>query len=174
MATLTQEYLISIIDYAPLIGSFHWRYCVNKSNLWNAKYAGELAGTVFESKPGSFYIRIKIKGITYQAHRLAWLYMTGLWPEDQIDHRDGKGYNNKWINLREANNSQNQYNAKGPAIDLVGKRYRAKITINRVQIHLGMYDTYKEAVEAYKAVSIEYHGQYSKYNRPEYVSSQAP
>lgn len=32
------------------------------------------------------YVRIKIQDKSYQAHRLAWLYVNGRNPAEQIDH----------------------------------------------------------------------------------------
>lgn len=56
------------------------------------------------------YIRISVQGRRYLAHRLAWLYMTGEWPKEFIDHDDRIRDNNKWDNLFEATNQENQRN----------------------------------------------------------------
>ena len=57
---------------------------------------GSIAGTI--SKYG--YIRIRIKNKAYFAHRLAWLYEYGVWPENEIDHINGEKSDNRLINLR--------------------------------------------------------------------------
>jgi hypothetical protein len=44
------------------------------------------------------------------AHRLAWFYVNGVWPSDQIEHRDLKKNNNAYGNLRESNQTQNLWN----------------------------------------------------------------
>lgn len=131
---------------------------------------GKIVGYLFESKPGVFYRRVKVYGYQYMVHRLIWFIVTGEWPTNQIDHWDGNSLNNSWDNLREATDSQNKANAKGPAIDIVGNKFRAKITINYAQIYLGVFDTYKEAEYVYKEASIKLFGEYSKYQRQESVS----
>ncbi len=46
----------------------------------------------------------------YLAYRLAWLYMTGKYPVDEIDHIDKDHSNDKWSNLRVASRSENERN----------------------------------------------------------------
>ena len=59
--------------------------------------AGEMAGTVHSTG----YVRISINGGTYTAHHLAWLYVHGVWPSDQIEHISRKRSDNRIANLRE-------------------------------------------------------------------------
>ena len=68
---------------------------------------GKEAGTL--EKTG--YIRIKLNGHKYMAHRLAWFYEYGKWPTKEIDHKDNIKHHN-WIdNLREATRSENIINS---------------------------------------------------------------
>ncbi len=73
----------------------------------NAK-KGSIVGSVRDEGHTS-YKRLYINKKTYYIHRLIWLYMTGVWP-DQIDHIDHNGLNNKWNNLRSVTNKQNSNN----------------------------------------------------------------
>jgi hypothetical protein len=57
-------------------------------------------------------VQLQIEHSQYLAHRVAWFYVTGKWPENQIDHRDGDGWNNRFSNLRKATHTQNLYNQK--------------------------------------------------------------
>lgn len=86
---------------------------------------GSIAGTI--SKYG--YIRIRIKNKAYFAHRLAWLYEYGVWPENEIDHINGEKSDNRLINLREASRSGNNHNKniKNSASGVKGVSWSKKI-----------------------------------------------
>lgn len=95
------------------------------------------------------YIYIRLGGSIYPAHRLAWLYMTGKWPENQIDHINGIKNDNRFCNLREATMSNNMMNRgifknntsgfKG--VSYKGKKWRARCTVNKKQYNLGIFST---------------------------------
>ena len=53
---------------------------------------------------------IRIRGKAYYSHRLAFLYMTGEWPLEEVDHIDRNPYNDAWVNLRKATSSLNKWN----------------------------------------------------------------
>ena len=59
--------------------------------------AGDMAGTIHSTG----YVRISIDGGKYTAHHLAWLYVHGVWPSDQIEHINRKRSDNRIANLRE-------------------------------------------------------------------------
>ena len=109
------------------------------------------------------YIAIRIEGWVYFAHRLAWLYVYGEWPKDQIDHRDRNKANNAISNLREATRAQNQHNIprKGYSYNKTEKKYRARIRINGQELDLGFFRTASEAQEAHRAAQLRYHGDYA-------------
>lgn len=121
---LTQTRLKEVLAYTPGTGTFRWR--VANSNRIKV---GDVAGTPHNEG----YIHIRIDGKRYLAHRLAWLYMTGEWPEYQIDHRDGIRNNNWFSNLRvatNAQNSENRKNVKGYSWHKNSKCWRVRITLN--------------------------------------------
>ncbi len=104
------------------------------------------------------YRRIKIDGKRYQSARLAWLYMTGEFPEGEIDHIDRNPLNDAWTNLRVVSKSRNQWN-KGVRIDnksgisgvrFDGSKWRVEIKIKGKGVHLGLYNTFDDAVAARK------------------------
>jgi len=57
-------------------------------------------------------ITINKKHYTFLAHRLAWLYMTGEWPEKHIDHINGEATDNRFVNLRDVAHEENSKNLK--------------------------------------------------------------
>jgi hypothetical protein len=95
----------------------------------------------------------------YMAHRLAWLYMTGVMPTLQIDHEDRVRNHNWWSNLREATNSQNQFNAsmrvdntsgyKGVSQCKKTGKWRAYIQNEKRWKHIGLFLTKEAAIQAF-------------------------
>lgn len=138
---LTAELLRSLVRYSPETGEF-----------FRVKN-----GTPFIGDVGK-HVRLTVNGKRYQAHRLAWLYMTGAWPTAFIDHKDRNGTNNAWTNLREATNSQNQQNSKkragtsscttGVSWDRRAKRWHVSLMHSGTRIFLGRFETLDTAVQA--------------------------
>jgi HNH endonuclease/AP2 domain len=120
---------------------------------------------------GDGYRRITIKGRIYQAHQLAWLYMTGKWCSRVIDHRDGDPSNNRWANLRRATISQNNANRrihrnnkcgfKGVVRNHIG-RWCAAIYKDGRRYHLGSFATPEEAHAAYVAAARKLFGEFAR------------
>ena len=115
---------------------------------------GEPAGT----KTTAGYVRIKLNGHPPQlAHRLVWLTMTGSMPKGVIDHINGNGLDNRFVNLRDvchAENIQNQFRPHGgnPYIGatLVRGKWQSTVTRFGISFHLGLFDTPEEASLAYQ------------------------
>lgn len=99
------------------------------------------------------------------AHRLAYLIFYGEWPEEAVDHFDRCKLNNKISNLRPckwADNPGNvgmfSTNTSGyQGVSMRNGRYRATIRAHGVHMHLGVFDTPKEAFAAYKLAKKEFH-----------------
>jgi hypothetical protein len=90
------KYLRSILHYSPKTGQWTW-LVVRRQQHFTSMKAG------YKNRFG--YWLIGIDGYSYQSSRLAWLYMTGRWPRETIDHKDRNPGNNKWSNLREASSA---------------------------------------------------------------------
>ncbi len=145
----TQAKLKSILTYDEDTGLFHRRIDRRKFK------AGERAG-YFD--PSSGYIRIGVEGILYMAHRLVFLYMEGYMPENEVDHKDGCTWNNRYLNLREVTDRCQQQNRKVSKRNKSGftgvlwhkqnQKWRAYVTVDRKQIMLGMYDCVLDAALA--------------------------
>jgi len=148
-AEVPHDRLLDVLAYSPETGAFIWRVDMAKN-----KCAGRLAGNV-RSKTG--YVCISIDGVRYLGHRLAWFYMTGAWPSNEIDHIDRQGWNNRWNNLREASRAQNSQNTdrkkglsnfKGVIWDNERQKWAPKIGLNGKCINLGRFDDIEEAKAA--------------------------
>ena len=68
MSELTQEELKEVLDYNSDTGIFRWKNVPLNRMVSN----GDIAGCQNHG-----YVRIKIRCRSYEAHRLAWLYVTG-------------------------------------------------------------------------------------------------
>ena len=153
---LTQARLKELLHYDPETGLF-----VRKFSRGGTK-AGSIAGTI----NGHGYVQICIDRKIYGAHRLALLYMTGEFPPQDTDHRNGIKIDNRFKNLRPASKMLNQQNRtkahrNNPQGVLgVGKdrnRYVARIKHQGKSIYLGGFDTIAEAGAAYQAAKRKFH-----------------
>ncbi len=111
------------------------------------------AGTRKKSRD---YKRISLLGERITVSRFIFFYMTGDWPKKFIDHRNRNKEDNRWSNLRETNNKFNMLNAtvlksntsgvKGVSWRKKMSDWRAYITVDSVQKHLGVTAKFEEAV----------------------------
>lgn len=104
---LTAARLRELLHYDPETGDFTWRV-----NCGTNRTLGKVAGT-FDKKG---YRLIWAQGKQHKAHRLAWLYMTGEWPQGMIDHKDGNTGRNVFDNLRDVSGGVNNQNMRKPGI----------------------------------------------------------
>ena len=107
------------------------------------------------------YRQISVDGKQYQAHRLIWLWVTGEWPSQNIDHRDGDRSNNRWNNLRDVCqrvNTENQRTARSTNVStgLLGAhrrndtgRFTSRIKHKGKSLCLGQFNSAEEAHAAY-------------------------
>lgn len=165
MKELTQIEIHRVLCYNPLSGNFIWKI----SPRFNIRIGSAAGGTIRRGR--QLYRKITIYENQYLAHRLAFFYMRGYWPRDQIDHKDGNGLNNCWFNLRECNNSQNHAN-HGPHKDnklgikgvhrVKSGKYQPQICKDGKKVYLGYYDTPKAATCIYQKAAKRYFGEFAK------------
>ena len=155
---LTAERLREVLSYDVSSGEF----------VWKVRPAQNIrAGTVAGHKNGQGYWAIRVGGEKHNAHRLAWLYVYGRWPADQIDHRNGVRDDNRIDNLREATLSENQQNRKPNSNNVSGHqgvgwqirsgKWQARIRINGVLTHIGLYEDIKDAIAAREEAKAKHH-----------------
>ena len=145
---LTQKILKEFLHYDRLTGIFKW-----KVRAANCIHIGDVAG-----KFALGYTSIQICGKSYQAHRLAWLYVKGVWPLGEIDHKNSIGCDNRFDNLRDVTTIVNQQNRvrarKDSRTGFMGvtpfrKRFRAQINVDGKCVRLGTHDSPELAHAAY-------------------------
>ena len=154
---VTQERLKTLLDYDPETGLFRWK----SKAVRNGAHGGRAGNT----RPKG-YVCIRIDGRLYMAHRLAWLYVHGMMPTQQIDHINQIKSDNRIDNLREASPSQNGQNRSKPrrdnkagflGVQRKGNRWIALIGVNGKQQYLGMFATPEAAHQAYQKAKAEAH-----------------
>lgn len=158
---ITQEELKSKLQYNPDTGVFIWL----TSNSRRMKI-GDISGYV--NKRG--YVKIRLEGKDYLAHRLAWLYVYGSLPYTLLDHKDGDPSNNRISNLRECTQSENMKNRyinknnvsgfKGVCWVKRENKWLASAALNGKSYHIGYYMTPEEAASAYYEFAIKHHGEF--------------
>lgn len=163
MKQLTYDRLKELLAYEPSTGIFTWLPQSGKGR-WTVS---PQAGTI--NSEG--YRRIWIDGRAYPASRLAWFYMTGEWPEGQVDHHDVVPSNDVWNNLRVATQTQNKANShayknnklgiKGVRLHRNG-RFEARLRVNRSLKYLGCFRTIEEAKAVYDAAAKLYFGEFAR------------
>lgn len=158
---ITQERVQYLLWYDSETGNLIWKNPTSKRvSIF------DIAGHIDDD-----YITIRLDKILYPAHCIIWLYVTGTWPEDQIDHKDLNKQNNRWANLREATPSLNGANKNKYATNKSGfkgvswskrrQAWLAQITINYKTINLGCYETAEKASEVYQKAAKEHFGEFS-------------
>lgn len=168
---VTHEVVAKFLAYDPRSGNFIWLARPDDIG-WTRKNAGKPAGTIStHGKPDApiSYVRIRVCGRDFFAHRLAWLWVNGELPEGaEIDHINGDTLDNRIANLRLATRAQNGANqglrrnntsgVKGVSWDAKRGRWFASITIEGKSKALGRFDDFDDAVAARKAAEDEHHG----------------
>ena len=164
MINLTQTRLKELLKYSQETGEFTW---VDTRNH-NVKI-GDVAGQHSQD-----YVRIKIDRKTYLAHRLAWLYAYGEWPQGEIDHINHVRSDNRLSNLRDVSRKINSQNRVIPSDNKSGvmgvtwskadKKWQSTIGARKTYKYLGIYVEWWDAVCARKSAEHErkYHSNHGR------------
>lgn len=159
---LTADEARRLFRYDPESGKLYWKVRAARNVM-----AGDEAG----ANPNGERRMVRIRGKKYLNTRIAWLLMTGEWPE-LIDHINGDTRDDRWCNLRDVGPGANSRNCKTPrnntsgvvGVMRSGKKWVAKIKANYRTIHLGTFDTIEEAAKARKQAERE-HGFHENHGR---------
>jgi len=180
---LTAERLRELLHYEPETGSFTWKARTpedfedgkkqskeHNCAIWNGRYAGKPAGTVNKVIG---YSTICVEHSYIYAHRLAWLYVHGSWPVDQIDHINSLRHDNRLSNLREADRGQQEMNKPVSARNTSGfkgvswtpreQKWRANIAADGKPLSLGYWDDPLKAWVAYSIAAMKLHGNFARF-----------
>jgi hypothetical protein len=155
---LTQAILKENLHYNPETGIFTWlKRATGRPIL-------KIAGTI----DGAGYGKIMLHNKLYSSHRLAWLYISGSFPDYSIDHINGIRSDNRLVNLRLCTSSENKLNTKAQknnttgfkGVYATGNKFFAQAYLNRKANYLGTYKTAKEASDAYLCFAKDRHGDF--------------
>jgi len=166
---ITQTELKKRLHYNPDTGIFTWLPrplesfgTVGAGKAWNTRLANKPTGYV--NKLG--YLIIGIDDKLHKSHRLAFLYMAGEFPKDQVDHINHARGDNRWKNLREVSPQENGRNKSLPRDNTSGsvgvswrkssKKWRSRIRVSGKLIHLGYFTDKADAVKARQDASVKY------------------
>ena len=161
MSDLTWQRLKELLHYDPDSGVFTWRVTRKKCP------AGKRSGT----QRSDGYRIISIDRKNYLESRLAFFYMLEKWPTHHIDHRDRDPSNTKWLNLREATQSQNAMNSPVRTNNRTGFKgvrrakqpvgYEAYYFKNGKHVTIGTFPTIEAASTARRAAVDAAYGEFA-------------
>ncbi len=153
---LTHKKLKSLLLYNPETGLFTWLINVRRVKV------GDIAGYMDDDG----YIRIAINHKRHRAHRLAFLYINGEFPKKHTDHINHIRDDNRWINLRDATDSENQKNASLRKDNISGipgvtphkqsGKWQSRVKLDGKLKHLGLFDDKFEAICSRKSADHKY------------------
>jgi len=155
---LSQSRLKELFNYDAVTGIF----------TRNKAASGTRVGKIVGARNKDGYLSIRVDDKIYLAHRLAWLYVYGVWPSEELDHKNGIKHHNYIDNLRDVNklgNMQNQLKAHshsktgliGACFHKASGTYVAQIKTNGKVKHLGCFATPEEAHASYVSAKRRLH-----------------
>lgn len=158
---ISQEEIKELLDYNPETGELHWKH-------WRPGVRKDMSAGCLRDDG---YIQLIIGHRTYRAHRLAWMYVHGRWPDGDIDHVNMNRSDNRLANLREASRSQNVANSRARANNPTGLKgvsfckrkgkFRSQIKIKGRQKFLGHFNSAEDAHAAYVKAANDNFGEFA-------------
>lgn len=159
---MTKEEACDAFQYDSATGKLYWKI----KPSFNVNIGDEAGGARLDDG----YYRIRYRGRLYRAHQLVWLMHFGTIPK-QIDHINMIRSDNRIENLREASNSENQWNQRAMSTNTSGvkgvtwhkdrKKWQAQLNANGVHFYLGLYDDIELAELVVQEARRKYHGEFA-------------
>ena len=161
---INKEILREYFDYNPESGAVTW--------IKNPKRGQKVLGKDFGSHCQG-YLMGMFKRKTYKVHRLIWMWMTGSWPDKDVDHINGIRDDNRWCNLRLADDTQNQQNAKMPKTNTSGvkgvswhkrdKKWVVNLKVKGKNYCFGAFKDFELAELVATEARDKYHGNFARH-----------
>jgi len=159
-AMISRDRVLELVSYDPDTGVF---IRIKSRVRWVGLPAGKL--------DSQGHRQILLDRHVYSAHRLAWLVVTGSWPSQEIDHKDGNRANNAWANLRLATRVQNTRNKGCMVTSKTGVKGICKVNWKgsprwRVSVnsdtgrHVSHFKCFGQAVARAVQLRNEFHGEF--------------
>lgn len=134
------------------------------------RHKGSTAGG--KASRGKYYEVVVADRKRVRAHWIVWALHHGSFPENQIDHINGNGLDNRIENLRQVDSSQNNWNRSIETSSKTGIKniyfnessntYRVEIFKFRKHINVGSFKTLEEAKKAAEQAREKHHGNYTR------------
>jgi hypothetical protein len=154
--TITQADALEAFHYNPDTGEFLRKF---KNGI-----------KLIEKLDANGYLRVYFNCKSHKVHRIIWLYMTGSFPTDQIDHINGVRSDNRFCNLRQATSRQNNQNVslrkdnvsgfKGVSWSKKRNKWYVQISIKGEIKNLGRFIKIEDAIDAYNNAAKKLHGEF--------------
>jgi len=154
---LTHERLKELFEYSKEKG------ILTRKIYRGGRVAGSIAGNLDKSEG---YWNVGVDGRKYKLHRVIFFYVTGAFPENEIDHINGNRADNRWCNLRDVSKSDNQKNAARRRDNKSGctgvswhkreRKWFVRIQSKKQYIEIGSYTDINDAIIARKEAEEKY------------------
>ena len=151
---ITPQIIRKLLDYDPDTGVLTWRIRPGNARF-NNRFAGKPALTATNTHG---HLCGRIMGQRVYAHRAAFAHFHGKWPEHNVDHDNGKEWDNRIENLIDRPQHDNTKNMKrskanksgvtGVSWDQQTGKWRATINEDGGRKNLGRFGSFDEAVQA--------------------------
>jgi len=158
---LTRRELRRVFKYDPKTGIFTRKVIKKKGHKGQGGRTRVMVATENGFEEQIRYATYCVNGKQYTGQRLAFLYMEGYLPENDVDHINGIKDDNRWCNLREVSrgcNLRNSISRKPGRTGVVGVAWAEKaqrFVASLASKHIGSFKTLPEAAKARWEAEVE-------------------